>query len=260
MNEVLFSKIIREIAPMTERILFHVKGEPLLHPDIEKFLYIAGKENSKIELTTNGVLIKDAYYLLNYPSLVQINFSLHSLLSAYKDEGVEKALEILDFTKRASEIRPDLYINLRFWDMDNIISVPDNEILTEIKKVFHFNLAEINIKERKKFNLHKRISLNFDTQFIWPSYDNDFTNLNGFCYGLNSHFAVLACGTVIPCCLDGEGILALGNINEMPLNVILKSERALNIKEGFNSFQLREKLCRKCGFVNRFKKIPAKIK
>ena len=64
---------------------------------------------------------------------------------------------------------------------------------------------------------------------------------------------MLADGTVVPCCLDHEGDIALGNIFEGSMEEILASERASAIYEGFRDHRATEELCRKCGYARRFK-------
>ena len=56
----------------------------------------------------------------------------------------------------------------------------------------------------------------------------------GFCHGLRNQAGILANGTVIPCCLDGEGIINLGNINNDLFSNIIEGERATNIVDGFS--------------------------
>ncbi|MBP3585763.1 MAG: SPASM domain-containing protein, partial [Peptococcaceae bacterium] len=63
---------------------------------------------------------------------------------------------------------------------------------------------------------------------------------------------ILCDGTVIPCCLDHEGDIALGNIFVQDLSEILESKRALAMKQGFRNRKAAEELCRKCGYARRF--------
>ena len=55
----------------------------------------------------------------------------------------------------------------------------------------------------------------------------------GSCHGLSGHFGILVDGTVVPCCLDADGVIGLGNAFETPLIDILQSERARRIRAGF---------------------------
>ena len=53
-----FNKILDEIRPHTKYIYLHVKGEPLLHPRIDQLLDAAHAKGFKVNITTNGTLIK----------------------------------------------------------------------------------------------------------------------------------------------------------------------------------------------------------
>ena len=75
-----------------------------------------------------------------------------------------------------------------------------------------------------------------------------------FCHGLRQQIAVLCDGTVVPCCLDSEGQLALGNLFSQPLEEILASPRARAIVDGFSRRTPSEALCRRCGYARRFTK------
>ena len=69
---------------------------------------------------------------------------------------------------------------------------------------------------------------------------------------LRDQLAVLCDGTVVPCCLDGEGELALGNLFRQELEDILRGERAAAIHAGFDARRPAEELCRRCGYAERF--------
>ena len=71
-----------------------------------------------------------------------------------------------------------------------------------------------------------------------------------FCYGLKDQLGVLCDGTVVPCCLDHEGDIPLGNLFEQELGEILASPRAQAICRGFGQGKGVEALCRRCGFAH----------
>ena len=73
-----------------------------------------------------------------------------------------------------------------------------------------------------------------------------------FCYGLKDQFGILADGTVVPCCLDSDGIINLGNIFHEDIESILNSQRAQDIADGFKCGKATEDLCKKCGYAQRF--------
>ncbi|MNI87962.1 hypothetical protein D3C73_1452110 [compost metagenome] len=98
----------------------------------------------------------------------------------------------------------------------------------------------------------ERIYLNQDHEFEWPSLSAPEDDGRGFCHGLRNQAGILVDGTVIPCCLDGEGVINLGNVYEQPFSEIIESERANNLVDGFSRRIAVEEMCRKCGYRKRF--------
>nr|WP_269093235.1 SPASM domain-containing protein [Aliarcobacter butzleri] len=71
---------------------------------------------------------------------------------------------------------------------------------------------------------------------------------------MDSHFGVLSNGDVVPCCLDKDAIINLGNIEDNSLKNILTSKRVKDIQNGFKKDTLVEELCQKCEYRTRFNK------
>jgi radical SAM protein with 4Fe4S-binding SPASM domain len=256
-----FQKILDQIEPYTDYLYFHVKGEPLLHPEIGRFLDICEERGFKVNITTNGTLIKAVKdKLLMKPALRQINFSLHSFDgNDGSDNKQEYIKNILSFVKEALD-RSEVLISLRLWNLEennaiNMEKKRNNELLEEIEQ--EFNLPYI-ILERvipgRGVKIADRVYLNQDQEFQWPDLKEKEDDGIGFCYGLRNQIAILVDGTVVPCCLDGEGIINLGNINTTDFSILIESERASNIVEGFSRREAVEELCRKCGYRKRFGK------
>src|SRR5688572_28819046 len=82
---------------------------------------------------------------------------------------------------------------------------------------------------RKGTRIKGRLYLHLDSRFQWPHPAQPFRSARGFCHGLSSHIGILADGTVVPCCLDKEGVLSLGNCSAQPIETILQSSRATTI-------------------------------
>ena len=253
-----FRKILDQIKPYTDYIYFHVKGEPLLHPEIDKLLDISYEKGFKVNITTNGTLInrvKDK--IIMKAALRQINFSLHSF-DGNKDYGnAEYLSDILSFVKDARD-KTDIIISLRLWNLDkdnevNLENKRNHRILEAIEKEFDLSYKiQEEITPGKGVKIADKIYLNQDHEFQWPDLKEEEDDGIGFCYGLRNQIAVLVDGTVVPCCLDGEGVINLGNINNTPFSEIIESERANNIFEGFSRRYAVEELCRKCGYRKKF--------
>ena len=56
---------------------------------------------------------------------------------------------------------------------------------------------------------------------------------------------------MVPCCLDGDGVIRLGNIYEDEFESIINSKLFKEIKEGFIHNKKVCELCRKCSFLDK---------
>ncbi|KYG91302.1 radical SAM protein [[Bacillus] sp. KCTC 13219] len=253
-----FNKILDEIRPHTKYIYLHVKGEPLLHPRIDQLLDAAHEKGFKVNITTNGTLIKKNFHkLLGKPALRQINFSLHSFDGHEGSENREKYLgDILHFVR---EVQPhNVIISYRLWNLQknevpDIVARRNRETLEMLEREYHLDyLIEERVEPGKGIKIARNIYLNQDHEFRWPSLLAPEDDGKGFCHALRSHAAILVDGTVVPCCLDGEGVIDLGNIHETSFSDIVDSERANRIVEGFSRREAVEELCKKCGYRQKF--------
>jgi MoaA/NifB/PqqE/SkfB family radical SAM enzyme len=228
-----------------------------VHPQLPELVKICEEKGVRIFLVSNGVLLrsKQAELLLS-PAFRQVNFSLHSFHDNFKNQDPSLYLSrIFAFTERAFIERPDLYINYRLWNL----STPQGEdpknksMLERIEERFGVSVVrDIDVRRLKSQRLLNRLYLHFDTEFKWPALDLPELGAHGSCYGLSSHFGILVDGTVVPCCLDKEGAIPLGNIAERPLAAILNDVRSLAILQGFAERRLVEDLCKRCQYIKRF--------
>ena len=257
MDLELFREVVRQVAPLTELICFHLMGEPLVHPDLPLMLDICEEYQANIFLVTNGVLMRpDKFELLLHPRFYQINFSLHSYFDKFPDSDGNRYLQrIFEFTELAMKERPELYLNYRLWNLQQPRqdTVANKSLLERVAERFDFTVPEVmDVRNQKSFRIKDRLYLHFDTEFIWPSLDLPILGQRGTCYGLRSHFGVLVDGTVVPCCLDKEASIPLGNIKDTAVTDILSSPRATTILKGFQEKRLVEKLCQRCQYIERF--------
>ncbi len=257
MSEELFAKLVPQLKPLTYALCLHVMGEPTYHPNLGRFLDICEEHKMKVSIVTNGTLMSEKHQqLLMHPAVMQINFSLQSFESNFPELSSEKYLKkILDFVKRTLTERPDLHINFRLWNSDEISDVlKENEhTISQIKEYFDIPDEVINNLSHRGNKLKGDLYLNLAERFDWPTMDMPVHSERGTCPALKNQFGILSDGTVIPCCLDKDGVVNLGNCNENTLDEILNSERALAMREGFRMRNLVEPLCQRCTFNKRFK-------
>jgi len=253
-----FRHILDEIRPYTKYIYLHVKGEPLLHPRIDQLLEAAHEKGFKVNITTNGTLInKQRTKLLGNPAIRQMNFSLHSFDGHEGSENREKYLgDILQFVR--DEQNKNILFSFRLWNLQRENQTEADkrknaETLEILEKEFQlpFKIEE-KVEPGKGIKIAPNVYLNQDHEFKWPNLLEKEDEGKGFCHALRSHSAILVDGSVVPCCLDGEGVINLGNVHEQKFGDIINSERANHIVEGFSRREAVEELCRKCGYRQKF--------
>lgn len=245
MNADEFEMILNKTKPYTDYIYFHLLGEPLCHPELETFLKLAEDMQFKVIITTNGTLLnKNANVLLNSNSHYKTVISLHSFEANDNKNSFESYLkDCFEYAKSAENKK---IVVLRLWNNGGQDSLND-EILNMLEKYFPKPWNE----ERNGTRLGNKIFLQYGDKFDWPTLESNDTNENVFCYGLRDQLGILADGTVVPCCLDNNGEIPLGNIFEDDLNDILNSEKAQNIYNGFSNRKACEELCKRCSFVRK---------
>lgn len=253
-----FTEFAIQAKPLTKQICLHLMGEPLAHPQFAEIMDICDELDLKIFLTTNGTLLKKHQEkLLNWKSLEQINFSVHSYFANPEKLSLKEYLNpILHFCDQAVEFKADFYINLRLWNLNNTNTqnAQNSRVFDILNSHFMMNLNEnIDVKLNKSKKIINKIYIHFDTEFIWPDLSQKIRSDQGTCYGLQKQLAIHANGDVVPCCLDKESVLKLGNVHEKKLTDILKTERALKISNGFKNGRLVEELCQKCQYTDRFR-------
>lgn len=291
MNVEEFKYIIKEISPFTDYVYLHVKGEPLMHKHLAEFLKICEDYKLQVNITTNGTrvsAVKDILY--SSPALRQLNISLHSFenVESYANiakntkteshANIEKNTNVIENTNVVKNTLEefDLYLKeivtvakylkentntitaFRLWNLDKDNLTKSNRernyyVLEQLKSAFDVDFSiEEGLGRNNGIKLTERIYLNQDYEFDWPNIEASYLSDKGHCYGLKTQLAILVDGSVVPCCLDEDGTINLGNIFKENLSSILNSKRAVDIKEGFSRCNVVEELCKRCGYRERF--------
>lgn len=240
-----FSMVLDRLAGHTQYIYYHLMGEPLTHPDLPAFLSLAGKRGFRSVLTTNGTLLDRYGAALIAAGLHKVNISLHSF-----EEGEEAAhrkyiQKVADFARLAGEA--GVLVSFRLWN--NGCDGGHNETALACLKDF---LPGDWTENTRGYRIRDRVFLEWGDRFVWPDVNAPDEGEKVFCYGLRDHFGILCDGTVVPCCLDSDGVINLGNIFRQELSEILESPRAKAIREGFSNRKAAEDLCRRCGYARKF--------
>ena len=250
MSEEEFHILLGRIEGKSRYLFFHLMGEPTLHPLLPHFIEAARAKGFLPAITTNGSLLREKGEMLLSHLPYKISISLHApeANTAFAAEGYLESC--IDFAKKAAA--RGCIIALRLW---NLGSGADN---SQILDFLHASFPDEwrDIRGGSSQRLATRIFLEWGERFDWPdpALPECEPDTDCFCYGLRDHVGILVDGTVVPCCLDADANLALGNLFTADLDEILTSPRAKSIYDGFSRRRAAESLCRKCGYARRFSK------
>lgn len=248
MTEEEFTFLLPRLRPYTKFLYFHLMGEPLCHPKLLRFIELAGMQGFSVILTTNGTLLPALQEaLLAAKGLHKINISLHAFEANDLKQSFDRYLDGCVRFAKAAEGK--LLVSLRLWNQGG-----QDQMNDPILKRLHETFPEPWFTERKGIRIGQRIYLEHGDKFDWPDLNAPHISDRQFCYGLRDQIGILSDGTVVPCCLDHDGDIALGNLFRDELSTILRTERAENIYNGFSSGIACEELCRRCGYATRFQK------
>jgi sulfatase maturation enzyme AslB (radical SAM superfamily) len=246
MNIQEFVTLLPKLRPYTDFLYFHLMGEPLCHPQLGDFLELSEQFGFKVILTTNGTLLqKQQPLLLSAPALHKVNISLHAFEANDLAVPFQQYLsDCLAFGQAAQGRKIVVY---RLWNAGGAELLND-QILQQLEAAFPGPW----VQERMGTRIADKVFVEHGDKFDWPDLSAPESDAPLFCYGLRDQLGVLCDGTVVPCCLDHEGDIALGNLFTDDLDHILNTPRAQAIYNGFSGREAVEPLCRRCGYARRF--------
>lgn len=247
MSEKELSHVLDKLCAQTKYIYYHLMGEPLTHPELPKFIVMGRERGFLPVITTNGTLLSRRGDELIEAGPHKVSISLHSFEGQSGEEHVRYLSKVAEFAERAS--RAGIIVVLRLWNAGHD-GGKNKKVIDFLKK----NLSGEWAENTKGIRIHDKLHIEFGERFGWPDRNAAVQGDEVFCYGLRDHFGILCDGRVVPCCLDSDGVLTLGNIFEEELSDILSSARAKDMVCGFDRRMAVEELCRRCAYAQRFNK------
>ena len=242
MDRQAFAHILQQLTGKTQYIYYHLMGEPLLHPQLPEFLKMAAQAGFRSMITTNGTLLPKAGENILDAGVHKVSISVHS----FEGEDPRAYLQgIVRFAQMAVE--RGTIVCLRLWNRGF-----DEGRNTLIKEYLQQAFSDPWTENSRGYRIRDKLFLEWGDRFQWPDLKAPVQGQQVFCYGLREQFGILCDGTVVPCCLDSEGVIALGNVFRQPLDEILQSQRAKDMVQGFSCRKATEELCRRCGYAQKF--------
>ena len=211
-----------------------------------------------VNITTNATLLeKRLETILDSKAVRQLNLSLHSV-NKNENTKLYNVDSYLDEVFKVSKLilkQSNIIISYRLWNLESLDKNDENiKILDKMEKEFGIDDLSIRAKNESFVKLAKNAFLNQDFEFTWPSLEGNFISDVGTCQGLRSQIAILSNGDVVPCCLDQDGEINLGNIFNETMEEILEKKITKEIVSGFENRKILHNLCKRCGFRTKFDK------
>lgn len=229
-------------------MFFHLMGEPTLHPDLPCFIEYANSLGYKTILTTNGTTLNKTGDAVNAAKPYRVNLSLHSYEATQNNPHPNLESYIISCLEFAKKCRANsVFCVLRLWNKGGLNS--QNEKILSLAEEFFPKPWE---ETKKGYRITDRVFIEWDDCFIWPNLKNSVHNESCYCLGVRDQIGILVDGTVVPCCLDSDGIVDLGNIFEKDFKEIYSSPRTTAMLKGFQKRKAVEELCLHCGYCKRF--------
>jgi len=277
--------ILDEVAEtqIAKTVLFHVMGEPTLHPQLVDIAAYAGARGIETCITTNGSRLDFALLSeLEAAGVKRIIISLQTpdektfvlrgtkgvTFSAYSEKILEAARQFLDtrggttltisflsspLRRLIIPIYPEVSIADTSSDLKkHMIRWADMIIKGTIAEKKHAEIAnQINkINSWRENMIQLSESLFFQTRIMgdW-SIHFDRKNVNAmfsYCPGIQENFGVLWNGDYTFCCTDYDAGTSTGNFGSIRIRDYLSSEPVQRVVRGFNRFRVLHPYCKQC--------------
>lgn len=260
MSLASFEEVLSKIDGHGSYIYLHLKGEPLLHPDLDGVLTACDQHGVKVTITTNGTLLQDRRdILVKHSCIRQISISLQSYEGELGNDAWAHYFEGVLGVVNQLRVETQIITELRLWNYEDEASIEidghNNLVISLIEERLALDHPIYGqLKKGKGIKIADRVYLSQSYEFQWPDINLPIINDLGTCYGLRQQIGILVNGDVVPCCLDSEGDMVLGNIFETEFETIISSKRASEMVQGFENREIVEALCQRCGYRKRFDK------
>lgn len=238
-----FQSLTDKLKGKVKFLYFHLMGEPFLHPLLPQFISLAREKGFIPILTTNGTLLKDAEAVLKArPHKVQISLQAHEGNAGGNPEAY--IAQVMHFALRAAQ--EGIIIVLRLWNEGSSHNTQNEQI----RQLLAIHVPAPWTLRPDGWKLAENVYLEADATFEWPDRDRaPYGESEAFCHALRNQIGILVDGTVVPCCLDSQGAINLGNLHQHTLDEILQSPRARRLYESFTHHKTCEPLCKTCGYA-----------
>ncbi len=247
MDFLLFEKLIREISRYSQvnRIHLHNYGEPLIDPDLPAKIKFA--KDYKIKFTyivTNGSLLNDSLaHTLIQNGLDRIKISFYgtdaptynnTMRGLDFEQTLSNTLNFFNVRRKLNKTKPSIVIQYIPMETNN----------RQIQQFVHLFKSQINPVWNDKLNITQLHNYGRGKEFNIAG-EKKFT-----CEFPWNTMVVLYTGEVVPCCMDFNGDIILGDTNTQSIKDIWNNSSFKDIRKEFMRLDYKNyNICHHCDWV-----------
>jgi radical SAM protein with 4Fe4S-binding SPASM domain len=254
MNLHTFSGILNETASYLYYLNLYLQGEPLLNPDIDKFISMAVRKNIYTTISTNGLLLdEDTCLKLVRAGLSRIVISLDGfsqpVYEKYRRGGNAEAVKngILNLIEARSEFHfayPLIVVQTLAFE-HNIHELPQIKAWCKKSGVDKLEVKSAQINDFGDGSVkpwHKK------SRYRKTSNQNYVIKGNAFnhCWRQWSSAVISWNGDMAPCCYDKDLTYNFGNTSNQTLGNAWKGINANNFRKSILINRTALKMCQNC--------------
>ncbi len=161
MTEEEYAHILKQLTGKTQYLYHHLMGEPLIHPELPKFIEMACQAGFRPMLTTNGTLLGRRGDELLIPGLHKVNISLHSFEGSCPEDHRQYLHKIAEFAEKAN--LAGVLISLRLWNK-GFDGGRNDTALETLKEMLPGQWSE----NTRGYRIRDRLFLEWGERFDWP--------------------------------------------------------------------------------------------
>jgi len=250
MDFKLYKRIIDNLYCSNGRVYLHFLGEPLLHPQLGKFIAYGKSKGFEIAFVTNGSLLSKE------KSIQMIDVELDYLAISFEinQETFKKLRSGGDFKTVQKNI-------LNFFALRNLRNKRKPFVL-----VSSITLNKKHDEKIAKFWEDKVDGFNYKEIHDWRGNIQDITRIAGrkketkkICLLPFIGMCILVDGKVVPCCVDYDGTYILGDLKRDSLKSIWNGQKIITLRRALLEGRKETiELCSKCSYGSEGKGILRK--
>jgi radical SAM protein with 4Fe4S-binding SPASM domain len=252
MSEFIFKKTIDALAPTSHMVRLHGLGEPLLDKRIGSLIGYAASKGIRVEISTNcTALTEQKSQEILKSGLFQIICSLDGATAETyehirKNSDFERVVgNIHGFLKQKAQLKSKVRVVLQIILMDETMKEVDEFVRQWEPYKKEGVVDELRMKRFSTWAKQVEGAQDMATDAL-RYYPGREGGKKVPCLYLWESVSVLQDGRVVPCCLDYEGKLTMGDLNKQSMAEIWHGKEYQELRRQHLSGKVENEMCRNC--------------